>query len=286
MADRLSIGSVLKAARQSRKVQQTKVAERAQLSSAALSHVEAGRNHPTVGTLKAYAEFVVDPEDIDEFLTILRGSDLLPLNRLAAMISPTDQERFLLLYDEARRRGRARSEMSTDRTLDGPTGSGPTADDRTSPNESSLDHGSHTWQSSLSRTQRASGAEIEAMSRRLQVYLSERGGRPLVPGGRTSDLGLGVQIACDLIEMTRSLVFEFKSSIQLGDNETVELLGRASLLKMHDFRLVICLLSRPSSAVELNLADMLRRAGASVIWVVPDGEHDEVGAPFGGDAII
>jgi transcriptional regulator with XRE-family HTH domain len=286
MADRLSLGSVLKAARQARGVQQTTIAERAEVSSAALSHVEAGRNHPTIGTLKAYAEFVVGPEDTAEFLEILRGSDLLPMRRLAQMISPTDTERFLLLYNEAHRRGRARSEISTDRNFSGLTRSSLITEEQSDSIRENFEPPSGSWKSSSARSPIAASAEIEELCRSLQQYLTENGGRPIIPGGPTSDLGFGVRVDCDLIEMTKSLVFECKSLDHLEDQEIVELIGRASLLRMYEFQLVICLMSRPETPSEQRVTDMLRKAGASVIWATAEGKPENRDGSFGGDHII
>lgn len=286
MADRLSVGSVLKAARQARKVRQTKIAERAEVSSAALSHVEAGRNHPTIGTLKAYAEFVVDPEDTEEFFDILRGSDLLPLPRLAQMISPTNPERFLLLYKEARRRGKARSEISTDRSVNEGVQPSLIAEQHSGLTGASFGAPSRSGKSSSSQFSVAARAEMEKVSQRLQQYLTKNGGRPIIPGGPSSDLGFGVSIECDLIEMTRSLVFELKSLHHLEDLRIVEMIGRASLLRMHEFQLVICLLSRPETPTAQKVTDILRKAGASVIWATTEGDPEDQGGPFGGDHII
>lgn len=284
MADRLSIGSVLKAARQAKKVRQTEIAKQAGLSSAALSHVEAGRNQPTIGTLQAYAHFVVASDDQEEFLRILRGSDLLPLPRLAELISPADPDNFLLLYDDARRRGSMRSDMSSGRSPEVLLESELSAPNLSFSRLTSRQLTSDLRISNHETLSHRPSVDAERVLATMRDFLALKGGRPIVPGGPTSDLGFGVQVACDLIEMTRSLVVELKSLDRLVDQETIELMGKTSLLKMHDYEFVVCLISRPTEASHLRAVDMLRRAGAKIVWPNPDAKTAE--SPFNGDTIV
>ena len=283
MADRLSIGSVLKAARQARRVQQTLIATRAKVSSAALSHVESGRNHPNVETLKAYAQCVVEPADASEFIEILRSSDQLPLGRLSELVSPDDPDRFLLLYDEAYRRGNAKSDVSTEGHLDSSPGRRlPTAAPIASAPTTRL---SSSWLSPSRQNPPIRGVvDGESLVRSLQLFLTSRGSRPLIPGGHSSDLGFGVQVSCDLIEMTRSLVFEVKSPNLVSDDVLIDLIGKSSLLKMNDFSFIVCLTNEPTTDEQKTLVETLRRGGAKVIWPNSDSPADELN--FAGDPIL
>lgn len=283
MADRLSIGSVLKAARQARRVHQTLIATRAKLSSAALSHVESGRNHPNVETLKAYAQCVVEPADTAEFIEILRSSDVLPLSRLSELVSPDDPDKFLLLFDEAYRRGNAKSDSTSRSPLNSSPSQGfpSTAPIVTAPTTKLSSNLLSTYRQNPPI--RAVVAE-ESLIRALQLFLSSRGSRPIIPGGHSSDLGFGIQISCDLIEMSRSLVFEVKSPNLVSDDVLIDLIGKSSLLNMNDFKFVVCLTTEPATDEYKTLVQTLRRGGAKVIWPKTDSPAEE--PTFAGDPIL
>lgn len=283
MADRLSLGSVLKAARQVRGARQGQIADELGVSSAALSHVEAGRNHATRQILTAYAHHVVDEPDQAEFIEIMRGSDQLPLDRLARMINPAEPEKFLLLFEDAHRRADFRSDSSTDR---GPRSMPPA--------QSSMGYQSRQAFAPDSLKAVDSFVSDESVQRRwtqegshlrvLQDFLASHGGKPVITGPQPVDLGIGLEVTADLLEMTHSLIVEFKALNSTFVKSVMDLAGKAAVLKANGFQFVVCLTEAPTTDQHIELVELLRKAGASVIW--PSGSSKAGDDAFEGDRLL
>ncbi|MGA1035921.1 MAG: helix-turn-helix domain-containing protein, partial [Ilumatobacteraceae bacterium] len=71
MDERLLVGALLKAGRRARRVRQSFLADELGYSSAALSHVEAGKNRPSDEVLEVYARHLAAPGKAELLVRLL-----------------------------------------------------------------------------------------------------------------------------------------------------------------------------------------------------------------------
>lgn len=267
MFDQRFLGAVLKAGRKLRGLRQGQMAAELGLTSAALSHVESGRNAASPRVLETYSRALVGAERAPALRELLLSGDPDRLGELATMINPENPREFLALFEDLRgnanvqlRRNEWRQFSSfAERKIDPRFGERSLVDRRRL----------------IEERERA----IEA----LQDVIRIRGGRALIAGRESSDFGMGFPLRCDLIETTKSLVLEVRQTHRFDPRVVAEMVGKAVLLKEHGFTLVLCLLSPPMSKFDERAIAAIRAHGGRVTWITADpGSFDEI-VRFSGD---
>ena len=267
MFDQRFVGTVLKAGRKLRGLRQGQMAAELGLTSAALSHVESGRNAASPRVLETYARALVGTERAPALMELLLTGDPRRLSELAIMISPDDPREFLTIVDDLRGSSTLQTRSNewrqissyVERKLDSRIGE-----------RSLLDR-----KKMMEQRERA----VEA----LQDFIRGRGGRVLISGRESSDFGMGFPLRCDLIETTNSLVFEVRQSHRFESRFVAEMVGKAVLLKERGFTLVLCLLSPPMSKFDEKAIEAVRSHGGRVTWIDSDLESFDEVVRFGGD---
>lgn len=122
--------------------------------------------------------------------------------------------------------------------------------------------------------------------RALRSYITDRGGRVLFAGRDSSDFGLGFPMKCDLIETTRSLVIEVRSSNRFESRFVPEIVGKTVMLQEHGFQYVLCFTSPPVSRLDNVTIDVARRYGAFVIWAESLLDNADENPVFSGDKFV
>ena len=259
MADRLSVGSALKAARQATGARQAAIAELMKCSAAALSHVEAGRTKASPELIEKYASQVIDQaKDRARFVEAF-SEQVLPVQRLADLVSPDKPQLFVELYWEARRKARERrDEDEVDIAFN--------------------DVRRELLTSSSAVEASSSPRRVANVLERLTNFLASSGGIALAPR-ESVVVGSGSRLSCDLMDVTRNLMFEIKTTSAINQKTALELLGSSLLMKKRGFKLVVCLTEMPARDDEV--VSTLRDGDIPVIW--PSADDDSA---FDGDPII
>lgn len=269
MASKRLTGIILKTARSARGIRQSDIASELGVTSAALSHIEAGRNTASRQVLQAYAERLVGNRDAGRLVKLLEPESTDNLAKIAELINPSDPKAF----EEFVREATVPSHQ-------------PRHD--TSWNFASFD--AVPLRALSSRTIReersATLDERDALTKALRHFIADRGGRTLIAGRDSSDFGMGFSVKCDLIETTHSLVIEIRAANRSEARVIPELVGKSVLLNEQGFKFVLCFTAPPTSRLDEVAMATVRRFGAAVIWA-QDGGPREIGMTgFGGDTIL
>lgn len=267
MFDQRFLGAVLKAGRKVRGLRQGQMAAELGLTSAALSHVESGRNAASPRVLETYTRALVGAERAPALRELLLSGDPDRISELASMINPENPREFLALFEDLR--GGSNVQFRRNEWRQFSTLSERKVDPRFG-ERSLLDR-----KKMIEQRERA----VEA----IQEVIRSRGGRALIAGRESSDFGMGFPLRCDLIETTKSLVFEVRQSHRFDPRFVAEMVGKAVLLKEHGFTLVLCLMSPPMSKFDERAIEAIRTHGGRVAWMAADVESFDGIVRFGGD---
>ena len=252
MDERLHLGALLKAARRARRVRQSFLADELGYSSAALSHVEAGKNRPSDELLQVYAEHVAAPGKKDEFIRLLASPDLARPEGVATLVTPDDPGHFLALFKEVTSKYSRR----------------PSSDRLSSSSVRS------------SRRQRSPFGEpsskelLEHVVSALQEHMQNQGGKVVLPGRDMSDFGTGFPISADLLDISQSLVIDVKVSPVFNPRWVPAAIGNAILLREHGFRFALCVTSSPDFKGRDDVVRALRQYDVRLIWTEVDVDDE------------
>jgi len=272
MLDRSYLGALLRASRVVHGIKQSELAASIQVSPAALSHVESGRNLPSDRVLHAYAEVAVDPEVAADFIDLLMRIGPSEVSAIADLVSPTDPERFLGEYAKA-----------LDKTIDKPQ-SRPEPLRRTAPmwnfpqlveeleivSANFVESPSLNFDPSLykleSRVMSQTKFEHVSVEEALSEFVTSNGGQTLSTKTKSYEFGSGIDFRCDLVDIRHRIAFEVKSLDRISSKSIIELVGKAKLLANEGFQLVLCLTTEPVDQQSLAAVETLRTNNLLVIW--------------------
>jgi len=248
MDNRLHVGALLKAGRRARRVRQSFLADELGYSSAALSHVEAGKNRPSEELLRVYAEHLAAPGRKDQLFRLLSGPDPVRPEDVAALVTPEDPGHFLAIFKEVTSKYSRR--QSSDRF-----------------SSSGLRSSSRLRSSS---SEPSSKALLQHVVSTLQDHMQRQGGKVVLPGRDMSDFGTGFPISADLLDVSQSLVIDVKVSPVFNPRWVPAAIGNAVLLREHGFRFALCVTSSPDFKGRDDVVRALRQYDVRLIWTKID----------------
>jgi transcriptional regulator with XRE-family HTH domain len=251
MDERLLVGALMKAGRRTRRVRQSFLADELGYSSAALSHVEAGKNRPSDEMLEVYARHLAAPGQAELLVRLLSDPESVRPEAVAELITPEDPAHFLAMFKEVTTKYSRRN--SGERLSSGFRSS------------------SRQWSS---RGEPSSKETLERVVSALQDHLQNRGGKVVLPGRDMSDFGTGFPISSDLIELTDSLVIDVKVSPVFNPRWVPAAIGNALLLREHGFRFALCVTSPPDFRGRDDVVRALRKYDVQLMWARVDIDDD------------
>lgn len=269
MLDKRTLGLILKTARKARGIRQEDIVPYAKITAAALSHIEAGRNAASLTVLKAYAQLLVNSQDVPRLVSLLSEGDPSSLSEISTLLNPKDPEGFERHIVDSRDSPSASTRMSQW-------------------NFSQLDSvPRRTLQSITSHSVNSQiFDERDSVTQALRSFIINKGGRVLIAKRDSSDFGLGFSVKCDLVETTHSLVIEVKVANRFESRFIPEMVGKSVLLKEQGFRFVLCFTASPTSRLDQVATASARHHGALVIWPEMLSIDDPQEIQFGGDQLF
>lgn len=252
MDDKTQVGALLKAGRRARGVRQSELADELGFSSAALSHVEAGKNSASPDVLRAYAEKIAHPGKVEALIRALTSSDFIDPRSIAELITPDDPQHFLAIYREVV--GNSSRRAPSERRA-----------------SSSLRSSNRMWSSRPELPGRELWHQVISA---LQDHFQRRGGKVVIPGREVSDFGTGFPISADIIELTQSLVIEVKTSPMFKHSWVPAAIGNAVLLSDHDFRFALCVTAPRDFRGRDEVVRALHKYGVQLLWAMVDVNDD------------